>query len=260
MHLREILITASSSLLVPLTQPFSTWLRDFVARLLNILCAHPLPLSEEKLYAPQRRTPIRLRSGQAPVTKRNAEVMKYKADLCDLLFQLGPVRVRLYSLTTLCTGNTLLNVPSTGRYLRFGIAILVIVGAMSYLAFTGIQESKSYYVTIKELQGMGDQARRLRVAGQVVPGSIRRQGAGADFQIDEQGLKLQVAYRGTEPPPDTFKDNAQALVEGSYGKDSVFHAQQIQAKCASKYAPAANQNGTAAEAQASKPAMGQKSN
>src|SRR5437660_8314694 len=136
--------------------------------------------------------------------------------------------------------------PSTGRYLRFGIAILVIVGAISYRAFTGIQESKSYYVTIKELQGMGGQAhaKRLRVAGQVVPGSIHRQGAGADFQIDEQGLKLQVAYRGSEPPPDTFKDNAQALVEGSYGSDGVFHAKQIQAKCASKYAPAANQTAT----------------
>src|SRR5436853_7390765 len=133
---------------------------------------------------------------------------------------------------------------------------------MSYLAFTGIQESKSYYVTVKELQGMGDQAhaRRLRVAGLVVPGSIRRQGTGADFQIDEQGLTLQVAYRGTEPPPDTFKDNAQALVEGTYGSDGVFHAKQIQAKCASKYAPAANQNGTAAGAQAATPAMGQKSN
>ena len=141
-------------------------------------------------------------------------------------------------------------VPSAGRYLRFGIAIVVIVGALSYLAFTGIQESKSYYVTIKELQGMGDQshAKRLRVAGSVVPGSIHRQGTGADFQLDEQGLKLQVAYRGSEPPPDTFKDNAQALVEGSYGSDSVFHAQQIQAKCASKYAPAANQANQTASA------------
>jgi len=146
-------------------------------------------------------------------------------------------------------------VPSAGRYLRFGIAIAVIVGALSYLAFTGIQQTKSYYVTVKELQGMGGQAhsKRLRVAGQVVPGSIHREGAGADFQIDEQGLKLQVAYRGTEPPPDTFKDNAQALVEGSYGNDGVFHAQQIQAKCASKYAPAANQSGTMTQAEA-KPA------
>ena len=146
--------------------------------------------------------------------------------------------------------------PSTARYLRFGIAMVVIVGAMSYLAFTGIQESKSYYVTIKELQGMGDQAhaKRLRVAGLVVPGSIRRQGTGADFQIDEQGLKLQVAYRGAEPPPDTFKDNAQALVVGTYESDRVFHAKEIQAKCASKYAPAANQTKTTTEAPAAKPA------
>lgn len=139
-------------------------------------------------------------------------------------------------------------VPSAGRYLRFGIAIAVIVAALSYLAFTGVQESKSYYVTIKELQSMGDQAqaRRLRVAGSVVPGSIHRQGTGADFQLDEEGRKLQISYRGSEPPPDTFKDNAQALVEGSYGADGVFHAKQIQAKCASKYAPAANQPGQTA--------------
>lgn len=151
-------------------------------------------------------------------------------------------------------------VASSGRYLRFGIAIVVIVGALSYLAFTGIQESKSYYVTIKELQGMGDQShsKRLRVAGSVVPGSIHRQGTGADFQLDEQGLKLQVAYRGSEPPPDTFKDNAQALVEGSYGSDGVFHAQQIQAKCASKYAPATNQANQTASAGGA--AAGQNSN
>ena len=155
---------------------------------------------------------------------------------------------------------------SGGRYLRFGLAIAVIVGALSYLAFTGVQESKSYYVTIKELQGMGSEshAKRLRVAGQVVPGSIRRQGTSADFQLDEQGLKLQVAYRGVEPPPDTFKDNAQALVEGSYGSDSVFHAQQIQAKCASKYAPAANQGSqtasTGAAQQAQPATAGQTSN
>ena len=137
----------------------------------------------------------------------------------------------------------------------------VIVASLSYLAFTGIQQNKSYYVTIRELRSMGDQAhvKRLRVAGQVVPGSIRRQGTGADFQIDEQGLKLDVVYRGTEPPPDTFKDNSQALVEGSYGSDGIFHAQQIQAKCASKYAPAANQSGSMTEAQP-KPATSQNAN
>lgn len=152
--------------------------------------------------------------------------------------------------------------PSVGRYLRFAVAIAVIVGALSYLAFTGVRDSKSYYVTIKELQGMGSEAhaKRLRVAGQVVPGTIHRHGTNADFQLDELGQKLQVSYRGIEPPPDTFKDDAQALVEGSYGQDGVFHAQQIQAKCASKYAPAANQAGQTASADEAKPAPGQSSN
>ncbi len=52
------------------------------------------------------------------------------------------------------------------------------------------------------------------------------------------GRVLKVVYKGSEPPPDTFKDDAQALAEGTYGRDGVFHATVLQAKCASKYAPA----------------------
>ena len=44
-------------------------------------------------------------------------------------------------------------------------------------------------------------------------------------------------YKGSEPPPDTFKDDSQALAMGTIGRDGVFHATALQAKCASKYAP-----------------------
>ena len=128
----------------------------------------------------------------------------------------------------------------TSKFLKFGVAMVVILLALAYLAYTGVQESKSYYVTIKELHGMGDGAytKRLRVAGNVEPGSIKRTGTNVNFVLVENDQKLNVYYDGTEPPPDTFKDNAQALAEGSFGRDGVFHAKQIQAKCASKYAPA----------------------
>src|ERR1700758_351798 len=128
----------------------------------------------------------------------------------------------------------------TSRYLKFGGATVVIVLALGYLAYTGVQESKSYYVTIKELRGMGDGAysKRLRVAGNVEPGSIRRSGTKVEFVLVENDLNLSVVYTGTEAPPDTFKDSSQALAEGSFGRDGVFHAKQLQAKCASKYAPA----------------------
>ena len=147
--------------------------------------------------------------------------------------------------------------PQQAKYVRFGIVIAIIVVSLGYLAYTGVQESKSYYVTIAELHKLGDTAytRRLRVAGNVQPGSIRQIGTNADFVIVEQDPQtketqtLRISYKGAEPPPDTFKDNAQALVLGEYGRDGVFHAREIQAKCASKYAP--QQGSTAASGPAS---------
>ena len=120
-------------------------------------------------------------------------------------------------------------------------ASIIILATVSWLAYTGVRDTKSYYVTIGELNALGDKAytRNLRVAGNVAPGSIQRSGMDVRFTLDEQGRKLQVNYRGSEPPPDTFKDDAQALAVGTYGRDGVFHATQLQAKCASKYAPAA---------------------
>ena len=128
----------------------------------------------------------------------------------------------------------------SGKIVKFGSALVVILLALGYLAYTGVQESKSYYVTIKELRGMGDgaYAKRLRVAGNVQPGSIKRSGINMSFTLIENDQLLKVVYNGTEPPPDTFKDDSQALAIGTFGRDGVFHATQLQAKCASKYAPA----------------------
>jgi cytochrome c-type biogenesis protein CcmE len=123
---------------------------------------------------------------------------------------------------------------------KFIIAGVVIAGVVAWLAISGARDSKSYYVTISELQAMGPKAytRHLRVAGNVVPGSIHHVGTNATFTLLELNKTLAVNYQGAEPPPDTFKDDAQALAIGTFGRDGVFHATQLQAKCASKYAPA----------------------
>ena len=134
------------------------------------------------------------------------------------------------------------------KTLQIGIAAAIILGTIGWLAYTGYGSSKSYYVTIAELGGMGDKAyhSQLRVEGFVKPGSIVHDGPHVTFVLDEfeshspkagSGRTLRVEYKGNEPPPDTFKDDAQALAEGTYGRDGVFHATVLQAKCASKYAP-----------------------
>ncbi len=54
------------------------------------------------------------------------------------------------------------------KYLKFGSVTVLILVSLGYLAYTGVQDSKSYYVTIKELNAMGNEAhsKRLRVAGE----------------------------------------------------------------------------------------------
>jgi len=125
------------------------------------------------------------------------------------------------------------------KYLKFGSVTVLILCSLGYLAYTGVQDSKSYYVTISELHKMGNGAytKRLRVAGNVQPGSIKRTGTHVQFVLVEQDQLLPVDYTGTEAPPDTFKDDSQALADGKFGTDGVFHAKALQAKCASKYAP-----------------------
>ena len=44
------------------------------------------------------------------------------------------------------------------------------------------------------------------------------------FVLVQETTKLKVAYTGTDPLPDTFKDGAQALADGKLGKDGVFRA------------------------------------
>jgi len=136
------------------------------------------------------------------------------------------------------------------QQIRIGIASAVVLGTIGYLAFTGAASSKSYYVTVPEMQAMGEKAYQsnLRVEGYVKPETIQQSGGSVTFILDEfeshnpkstpTQRAIRVNYKGSEPPPDTFKSDSQALAIGTMGRDGVFHATQLQAKCASKYAPA----------------------
>jgi len=120
---------------------------------------------------------------------------------------------------------------------KFYVGIFVILATFLWLAFSGYQEGKAYYVTVEELQQMKEKAytRRLKVAGDVVKGSIQKIHAQVKFNISQDNLILPVLYVGDDPIPDTFKDEAKVVVEGKLLKNNTFEAKHIQAKCASKY-------------------------
>lgn len=134
-------------------------------------------------------------------------------------------------------------------YVKFGALVVTIIGVLALLATSGINESKTYYKTISELNKMGHRAmvQRVRVGGDVEDGSIIRNGREVSFVLHQDTLKLKVVYSGMDPLPDTFKGGAQALADGRLGPDGVFEASKIQAKCASKYEAKPVQNKQALE-------------
>lgn len=127
--------------------------------------------------------------------------------------------------------------------MKFIIGSLVIIGTLTWLGWLGATQSKTYYHTLGELSSMkgAELHQRMRVSGYVKAGSIQRLSNRVNFVLTEQGRTLPVSYVGTDPLPDTFYEkNAQALVQGRLMPDGHFVAQQVEAKCASKYVATPN--------------------
>ena len=121
--------------------------------------------------------------------------------------------------------------------MKFIIGGVVIVAALACLAYVTFQESKAYYITVDEYASMRErlEGETVRLAGDVVTGSIDRSKPQMEFVISSVDHSVKVRYVGQGIIPDTFTDGSKALVEGSIGQDGVFLARHIEAKCASKY-------------------------
>jgi cytochrome c-type biogenesis protein CcmE len=125
---------------------------------------------------------------------------------------------------------------------KFLVGALVIVAGVVGLIITGVKETGVYFLTPTELlaKTQADPSFHdvgLKVGAHVVPGSVRRE-AGArtiDFRVSDGAHEFPVTYTGLIP--DTFTDasNIEVIVEGKYGRDGVFHATEVLAKCGSRY-------------------------
>jgi len=129
------------------------------------------------------------------------------------------------------------------KQVKFVVGGLIVLASLGWLAWVGAKESKTYYHTIVELSALkaGEVRHRMRVGGTVRAGSIARYTGRVDFVIEGEGKSLPVSYTGSDPLPDTFVDNSQALVEGRLAPNGTFVADKVQAKCASKYEAAPGQ-------------------
>ena len=124
--------------------------------------------------------------------------------------------------------------PARKRKIRLVIALSVAVllaTALVYTSFSASTEAKQP----SDLAG-DTSSGKYDLTGKVVPGTIKRQEDGVDFQIsDRDGSDpLPVTYTGTVPDP--FRDGREVIVTGQL-EDGTFVAEHdsLITKCPSKF-------------------------
>jgi cytochrome c-type biogenesis protein CcmE len=126
------------------------------------------------------------------------------------------------------------------RKLKFILGPVVIVSTLIWIGYSAFQQMGAYDQTVSQLYAMADAGEltaddRIRVTGEVVPGTIHYEPGVVSFDIVESDQTLSIRYISNDPLPDTFRDYAEAVVTGQYTGNGVFTGTHLQAKCASKY-------------------------
>lgn len=122
----------------------------------------------------------------------------------------------------------------------YAVALVLFLGGLSYLIFSGLTEDTVYFLNVSEaLAEDRTQIKQARLFGKVSPENLviieGKLGASFDL-IDkmEADKSLRVEFKGALP--DTFKEDVEVIVEGSFTPDGeVFKAKTLVTKCPSKY-------------------------
>ena len=131
---------------------------------------------------------------------------------------------------------------------RFLLGILLVIGAVAYLIYTGIRETSNYYLTIEEFlpQKEAFANEGVRLAGRVQAGSIQWDPKALQLRFvlgpfkeqvgaTAQTVGIPVHYQGVLP--DMFAEGRDVIVEGRYHAEQALVAKTLMTSCPSKYEP-----------------------
>jgi cytochrome c-type biogenesis protein CcmE len=123
------------------------------------------------------------------------------------------------------------------KKIKFIVGGVIIVLAIAYLIYTGVQGSAAYFLTVDELyaKGVPMENRTVRVSGKVDAATIEfnnRDLILAFEVVSDSGQRMQVVFNG--PKPDQMRAGAEAILEGKYD-GQTFTAQSLLLKCPSRY-------------------------
>jgi cytochrome c-type biogenesis protein CcmE len=125
---------------------------------------------------------------------------------------------------------------------KFLLGAGIIVASVVFLIASGVKETGVYFLTPTELVSKVEVDPTfydvgIKVGAKVVPGSIRRDDAAqrVDFAVSDGQKQFDVTYTGLVPDTFTDANDIEVIVEGKFGRDGVFRATEVLAKCGSRY-------------------------
>jgi cytochrome c-type biogenesis protein CcmE len=129
--------------------------------------------------------------------------------------------------------------PRSRTKRRAIIAAAVCVAAIVTIIVLAVVLSKNvvYFRTVSEAvaQRSDEGDNRLRVAGEVVPGTIAETRQGVRFDVTDGKATIPVVHRGD--PPGLFKDGAPVVCEGRWSNRAAFDSDRILIKHGNEYKP-----------------------
>jgi len=120
---------------------------------------------------------------------------------------------------------------------KLAISLFVLLIAIIYLGTLALESSKTYYLTINEIQNTPDNTKSVRVAGKLVQDSYTRSEAStvSKFEITDEGRILKASYEGVVPDMFFSSKSDTIILEGKLNPKGEFEAENIIVKCPSKY-------------------------
>src|SRR5574341_938154 len=107
------------------------------------------------------------------------------------------------------------------RSRRFLIGGVIILGALAYMIYGGMQQAMVYFKMPSELRAEENamKGKFVRMGGMVVQGSLQKdlQTLTYRFQLTDGSTNFPVYFKGV--PPDLFSEGKGAVVEGRVGSD-----------------------------------------
>jgi cytochrome c-type biogenesis protein CcmE len=113
-----------------------------------------------------------------------------------------------------------------------GVAIVAIV----VLTFV-LSQNVVYFRTVSEAVASkkSDADHRFRMAGKVVPGTVKETARGVNFEITDGKATVAVIHQGD--PPSLFKAGAPVVCEGHWSTGAAFDSDRIMIRHGSEYKP-----------------------